>query len=87
MLLTIITYIIFLVAILLGVAFFTLFERKLLRYSQNRLGPNKVGGIGIIQPALDGVKLIIKEYLLPRQVFIIGFFIIPRIVFPLILQL
>jgi NADH:ubiquinone oxidoreductase subunit H len=42
------------------VGFLTLFERKLLRLTQARLGPNKVLAKGTIQPVLDGVKLFKK---------------------------
>lgn len=47
--------------VLLGIAWYTLFERKILSYSQWRVGPNKVILYGIFQPLLDGLKLIIKE--------------------------
>lgn len=52
--------------LLLRVAFYTLFERKLLSYSQGRVGPNKVGLAGLPQPILDGVKLLSKEFLFPQ---------------------
>jgi NADH-quinone oxidoreductase subunit H len=84
-LLRIISLAVFIVLILLGIAFFTLFERKILRYSQNRLGPNKVAGLGLLQPAMDGIKLLLKECIFPFQTFPLGFLIFPSLVFPIIL--
>nr|YP_010034074.1 NADH dehydrogenase subunit 1 [Colobopsis nipponica]QOW83442.1 NADH dehydrogenase subunit 1 [Colobopsis nipponica] len=53
---------VFLIMILLvGIAFLTLLERKVLGYIQGRKGPNKVGVMGIIQPFSDAVKLLNKE--------------------------
>ena len=52
---------------LMGVAFITLFERKILALSQFRLGPNKVLLKGLLQPLLDGVKLLHKSLLVPFQ--------------------
>lgn len=61
-LLTILITILF---VLIGVAFLTLIERKLLRYIQIRKGPNKVGFIGIMQPISDAIKLFFREQTIP----------------------
>lgn len=51
--------------VLIGVAFLTLIERKVLRYIQIRKGPNKVGFIGILQPFSDAIKLFLRERNIP----------------------
>ena len=51
--------------ILLAVAFFTVFERKILAAMQRRRGPNMVGIYGLLQAIADAVKLISKETLIP----------------------
>jgi len=55
------------VAILLSIAFVTLFERHLLGISQSRLGPNRVSIMGLVQPLLDGIKLLSKEGVIPSS--------------------
>lgn len=50
---------------LILVAFFTLLERKLLGFSQIRLGPNKLILLGILQPVFDGLKLLTKYIYVP----------------------
>jgi NADH:ubiquinone oxidoreductase subunit H len=52
---------------MLSVAFFTLFERKVIGSFIIRLGPNKPSFIGLLQPLLDALKLFTKQSLLPTQ--------------------
>ena len=54
---------------MVGVALLTLAERKISAWIQGRLGPNRVGGkLGLLQPAADGVKNIMKEETMPGHV-------------------
>ncbi|MGH2628623.1 MAG: complex I subunit 1/NuoH family protein, partial [Anaerolineales bacterium] len=53
--------------LLTGFAYLTLFERRVLARIQVRIGPNRVGPWGLLQPLADGIKLIFKEELIPTQ--------------------
>ncbi|MDD2700522.1 MAG: NADH-quinone oxidoreductase subunit NuoH [Sideroxydans sp.] len=48
-----------------GVAYYTLAERKVLGFMQVRPGPNRVGYWGLLQPVADGIKLLLKEFIIP----------------------
>ena len=55
------------ICIILTVAFTTYFERKVIGYMQGRLGPNRVGPLGLGQPFADVLKLLVKEVIIPRK--------------------
>jgi NADH-quinone oxidoreductase subunit H len=65
------------VPLLLGVAYVTLAERKIMASMQLRKGPNVVGFYGLLQPIADGVKLFAKETILPTHANLIIFLISP----------
>jgi len=56
-----------LVPLLLAIAYYTYFERKVLAASQLRKGPNVVGPFGLLQPIADAVKMLFKETIVPSS--------------------
>jgi len=65
------------VPLMLGVAYLTYAERKVIGYIQQRIGPNRVGPIGLLQPIADGLKLAMKEVIFPAKSNLYLFLIAP----------
>jgi len=65
LLLSVLKMLVVFTVIMVGVALLTLMERKVSAWMQNRRGPNRVGWAGLLQPAADGVKNILKEETYP----------------------
>jgi NADH-quinone oxidoreductase subunit H len=66
---------------LITVAFFTVYERKLLASIHQRVGPNVVGPLGLLQAIADGVKLFLKEFIIPLRANIFLFIFAPMVTF------
>ncbi len=62
--------------LMISLAYLTYAERKIIGYMQVRIGPNRVGPLGLLQPIADGLKLLMKEIILPsganKGLFILG---------------
>lgn len=80
---TLIQIILIVIPILISVAFYTLIERKIIAAVQRRRGPNVVGLVGLLQPFADGLKLLLKELILPSSSNIFIFTIGPIMTFTL----
>jgi NADH-quinone oxidoreductase subunit H len=59
--------VIVLVPLILAVAYFTYWERKIIGWIQNRVGPNRVGWKGVLQPFADVIKMLLKEIIVPSN--------------------
>ena len=72
-----------LVPLLIGVAYLTLAERKVLAAIQIRKGPNVVGPFGLLQPFADALKMLMKETIIPSGANRILFLLAPMLTFML----
>jgi len=61
-------------------ALMSLLERKILARIQNRLGPNRVGPFGLLQPVADGIKMLIKEDIVPARADKVVHFLAPILI-------
>ena len=87
------SYLALVIPLLIAIAYFTLYERHILASLQRRQGPNIVGFFGLFQPLADGLKLFLKESILPKSsntflfifspIFTFGLAIAGWIVFPI----
>jgi NADH-quinone oxidoreductase subunit H len=77
LLFTVLKIVAIIVPLMLGVAYLTLAERKIIGYIQVRIGPNRVGPWGLLQPIADGLKLAFKEVIFPAKSNLYLFLIAP----------
>ena len=73
----------FVIVVLIGMAYLTYAERKIIGAMQMRIGPNVVGPFGLLQPFADAVKLLTKETVVPTGSSPVVFFLAPMITFSL----
>src|SRR5499427_3586318 len=71
------------IPLLVAIAYLTYAERKVLAFSQLRKGPNVVGPLGLLQPFADGLKLLVKETVVPSEANRVVFIIAPLLTFTL----
>ena len=69
------------IAVVMTIVMYTVHaERKVCAYIQDRIGPNRVGPFGLLQPLVDGVKLMLKEDIIPAHVNKIWYVLAPMVV-------
>jgi NADH-quinone oxidoreductase subunit H len=76
---TLVKIVVISVPLILGVAYLSLVERKIIGWMQVRIGPNRVGPLGLLQPFADVFKLIFKEIIVPGGADRFLFFIAPML--------
>jgi NADH:ubiquinone oxidoreductase subunit H len=67
--------------VLISVAYLTLAERKVMGAMQQRFGPNSIGFFGLLQPLADGLKLLLKEAVIPTNSNTFSFIFAPILTF------
>lgn len=82
-LLLVIKFVLIIITVLIGVAYYTLCDRKIMAAMQRRSGPNVVGLWGLLQPLADGLKLFLKEFIVPNQSNKVLYFLAPCLSFML----
>lgn len=82
---TILYFLSLILCLLIAVAYFTLIERQILAAIQRRQGPNIVGFYGLLQALADGLKLFLKETILPKSSNMFIFILAPIFTFALAL--
>ena len=71
----------YLIFLILSVAYFTLLERKLIGVIQRRKGPNYIGFFGVLQPISDAIKLILKKHIILKISYKYIYLISPFLIF------